>query len=109
MLAVAIALRLLVPVGWMPAPGGGLMICDGVAPAIHAAHRGGHDQPAGHQQEHPCAFAALSLAMAPPATVPTVLAPATLTTGGRLAPLSVSVGRGLAAPPPPATGPPAFA
>jgi len=121
--ACALALRLAVPAGWMPvAQADGsvrLALCPGAAPieresTTHAAHGHGHEQaPASHDHDRgdhapPCAFSGLAFAAAVPE-----LAPAP-----RLLPIItpppaqhalVSIGRGLAAPPPPQTGPPVFA
>ena len=69
-----------------------------------------HNAPAkGQAGDHPCAFAGLGIADAPPpllaVAAPAFTAPAVPTPDRvRLVP-----GRGLAAPPPPATGPPALA
>jgi len=115
LIACALIVRGVMPVGWMPVMGTtGVVIvpCDGSGPAMAMPMR--HD--ARHQDggrgdtlgEHPCAFAAVGQVAsltAPPAgeILPvTDLAEAT----GRLL---VLVGQGLAAPPPPATGPPASA
>jgi hypothetical protein len=124
--ACAMVARALVPAGWMPSAGGGLMLCDGVAPVTAAPaammaqpgmttqpgmHHGGHDAPVpGHPQpgDHPCAFAGPVAAVeAPQPGVP--LPPAALRPAMPPSRLAVSVGHGLAAPPPPPTGPPAFA
>lgn len=125
MLAAAIFMRLFVPAGWMPvadASGLHFELCRGQlarqqpAPvAEHHMHHAGHQTDAGkgtpEQEKHadqPCAFAGLGMALLdvpdPSSTallsfpVPT---PAT--------PPAIIPRRGLAAPPPPATGPPSFA
>jgi len=120
-LAVAMLARALVPAGWMPAIQGDrvrLILCDGTATAAIApvgamagmAHHG-RDAPAHHpggMPDHPCAFAGAVAALASPlAASPPILRPAAAVAlpERRL----VSIGRGLAAPPPPPTGPPAFA
>ena len=106
MLALAIALRLLVPQGWMPAPAGGLMICSGqMASSDHRTH----DVPAKPTEDRSCAFAALGLAAAPPAASADPVAPPAIAAEEPTLTEVVAIGRGLAAPPPPATGPPAFA
>ncbi len=122
-LACALALRLLIPAGWMPvadAQGLHLVLCSGSGPlelpvAPHAmagmAHHHGHGQHDHHHQgmpDHPCAFAGLGLALTDP--VLPAIAPVQLVVETLLAPLptAVSIGRGLAAPPPPPTGPPAL-
>ncbi|MBW4331653.1 hypothetical protein KY084_12310 [Stakelama sp. CBK3Z-3] len=112
---VALFLRVLVPSGWMPtvhADGVYLTLCDGTADTRtmesmdHGRHGKGH-HPSGHS--HPCPFAALGLAIDTPAEPP---AP---TIAAR--PLDIAERRdvafdrghaGLAAPPPPQTGPPAL-
>ncbi len=125
-IACALLLRLLVPAGWMPvsdAQGVHLTPCSGSGPMTMAMGpmkpmaRGQtvagmtHPMP-GDQQgvpEHPCAFANLGLALAEPEMPVMMLpiAPAALVPAGLA--MLVSIGRGLAAPPPPPTGPPAIA
>jgi hypothetical protein len=118
--ACAMLARALVPSGWMPvATAQGLRIvpCSGTGPMIARpspmAHAmpGMHHEDAGHGTtavDHPCAFAGVTpgvdspaLAIAPPPAFTRAVPSPTRTL--------VSVGRGLAAPPPPQTGPPAFA
>lgn len=115
-LGVALLLRVLIPTGWMPSHGADgvtrITLCTGMgavdawvdaAGTVHdkkPVDKGGADQP--------CAFAGLAmLADVPDAAVepPPVeyAAPS-----DSAFPTSVAVGRGLAAPPPPSTGPPAF-
>ena len=123
MLACALLLRLLVPAGWMPvrdATGLHLTICTGtgpmampMAPGTTAGPMAGmaHHMP-GDQQgipEHPCAFAHHGLAVAAPRLPALVrpLAPVALLPAGLAT--RVAIGRGLAAPPPPPTGPPSLA
>jgi hypothetical protein len=116
--ACALLLRLAVPEGWMPvqsASGWRLTICSGMGPIDtmpgmtmdHGAHKapaGGHD----NAGSHVCPFAGPGLAttsplMAPLPVIPPIFAATPL-------PLHdvVAIGRGLAAPPPPQTGPPAI-
>ncbi|PSJ39383.1 hypothetical protein [Allosphingosinicella deserti] len=114
-------LRLLVPVGWMPVFEGGqirLALCAGWAPgpvaspSAHAGHSAHHDEsPApshdtGNQgHDAPCTFASASLpwlGIDAIALEPVINANAA---AGVLALVSAP-GRGLAAPPPPSTGPP---
>jgi hypothetical protein len=117
LLACALALRLLIPAGWMPvadAQGLHLVLCSGSGPlempsahAMHGMkgmdHRHHHDH---SMPDHPCAFAGLGVAMAEP-FLPLLALPAQVATVGLdHAGATVSIGRGLAAPPPPATGPP---
>lgn len=124
LLAVALAVKLLVPVGWMPALNGHrltLEMCGGygpVSPPMAMAMKDAADAMKGAHSDHrkhdkagadqPCGFAALSFALAGPAApaldrLPVLREPITLPV------LTVGVGRGLAAPPPPATGPPGLA
>lgn len=119
-LACAMLLRLLVPAGWMPvadANGVHLTPCSGTGPMTMPMASGqtmagtAHHMPSDQQgaPEHPCAFGHLSLAIAEPEWPALILpiTPATLVPAGLAA--LVSIGRGLAAPPPPPTGPPAIA
>lgn len=114
LLAVVLAGRLMVPTGWMPVASEGgiaIVLCsgDGPAPAWLDAsgklHKGKPDS-SGHKAAESCPFAALAspvdLARGPALDVP--LPPVVATHGGK--PSAVSIGHGLAAPPPPATGPP---
>jgi len=108
--------------GWMPgttASGGfAIVACDGMQPddampmakGMAMPHGTSHHMPDKKpSSSHPCAFAGIGLASAPP---PPVAIGVPLSPYTQIAPLAVAViapGRGLAAPPPPATGPPAFA
>ena len=107
LLILALALRLLAPEGWMPAADGGLMLCPGAsAPMAMGGHYGSRDHPA-QAADHPCAFGQVATAAPPPAPVawfPPPPGPITAI----IQRVAVTIGRGLAAPPPPATGPPAF-
>ncbi|MBN8806673.1 MAG: hypothetical protein J0I47_00325 [Sphingomonas sp.] len=124
LLIAALSVRALTPQGYMTmaAANGGiaLMPCDGAMPAPTtsgqpmampmAGHHDGnhHKQDHGSRADHPCAFAGIAaLDMAPPLAIAIPLrrdtAPALAAT------LAMLPGRGLAAPPPPATGPPALA
>lgn len=138
LLASALLLRILVPAGWMPASDGRFAIvpCSGSgelgapepSPAAHAGHHGygthdahashashaGQDKPGHHQHQqgqadHPCTFAGLGFAFAEPVLPAPPPPPALLMAARPLPALAVSVGRGLAAPPPPSTGPPLLA
>ncbi len=119
-----LATRGLTPDGWMPVAkaSGGIefVLCDGMGPAEPApaasmpmpmAHgKMHHEAPAkGQAADHPCAFAGIGLADATP-PLPAIVAPLRPTRAAPLVDRAVSApGRGLAAPPPPATGPPALA
>jgi hypothetical protein len=113
-LALALALKLLVPQGWMPGPGG-LVLCPdalplAAGPVVHAGmHDDGHKAPRHALPDHPCAFAGLGLAATPVPSAVAVVAPVARERPPVPIVHQVAVGRGLAAPPPPATGPPVFA
>lgn len=114
LLALALLVRLVIPAGWMPVAGNGyaITLCTGAGmvsawvDADGIVHK--DDKGPAQQGDHPCTFAGLS---------------ADLLAGGALSALghfvafsgvivakpfeTVAIGRGLAAPPPPPTGPPA--
>ncbi|MEN2787090.1 hypothetical protein ABC969_11750 [Sphingomonas qilianensis] len=128
--------RAAVPAGWMPmatadgivlAPCSGMgiaalpaaqmpaamamptMAADMAMPGVaaHVAHQADnqdkrHPDPAG---DHPCAGAGVSVALAAP-LIDLLAAPVLLPAAAPVARLTPAIGRGLAAPPPPATGPP---
>ncbi len=107
---LAVCLRILAPAGYMTTPDQpfALVICTGegaLKVKSDPSHQD-HNAPQGHA---PCAFAGLGVATAPPepsavlAHVPFVRA-----TAPAARPASMRPGQGLAAPPPPATGPPAL-
>jgi hypothetical protein len=113
---MALAMRVLVPSGWMPTTerGFALTICTGVdTQTIWMDSKGKlhkEDPTKGDAVEHsPCAFAG-----APPALAANAdMAVAAIAPQPRIVPSfvwqDVTVGHGLAAPPPPAIGPPSFA
>lgn len=127
LLGCALLLRAMIPAGWMPAGGFGIDVCvDGtqdsesarftaeaqrlfrqaLAGTVPAHDRSDGKDGAGKSQ--PCAFAGLALPwigaeaprLIPPRPAPEIAPPGLA---------AVAVGRGLAAPPPPSTGPPAHA
>ena len=119
LVACALALRILIPPGWMPARTGDgwtITICTGTGPMRIAMPAGivkstsdAHEAPAKHGPaagDHPCAFAGATPLFHTPAAAP----PPVPMIGPAADPLiraaAVAIGRGLAAPPPPATGPP---
>ena len=130
LVVMALAIRALVPAGWMVMPDAGgvrLMPCSGsgpveLAPAPGHATRiaagmagmagmGHHDDgetPPAHA-DHPCAFAGIGLASDLPAIALTEPPAAAVDRDRPGIALAVAIGHGLAAPPPPQTGPPAFA
>ena len=120
-LLLCVALRGFIPAGWMPAfdqQGISLIPCSGLTPPqpepaaheMHAMHHGDaarqHDGKSKHDTaSQPCAFAAFAVdlsredfgtAFEPLAPAEPIFLPL----------VAVQVGRGLAAPPPPQTGPP---
>lgn len=114
LIALALLLRVLVPAGFMPAAGKGFAItlCTelGMTPAWvdedGKVHKGktGPDGTA----DHPCVFAGFGAALDTPGIAAVVAAPAIAIAATLIAfAETVAIGRGLAAPPPPATGPPA--
>lgn len=120
--ACAMLVRVLIPTGWMPiadAQGFHIVLCSGAGPMTPAANvsldhamAGMHHDPSPehHSQgpEHPCAFAGVTAAIEAPtlaAPLPPVRTRATPAPTRAL----ITVGHGLAAPPPPQTGPPTFA
>jgi hypothetical protein len=128
----ALAMRVLIPVGWMPVfsdNGVSIIWCSGVvddaAGEAAQSHHSGHAAAAAHEASHNhtdpgnkpadhsgkstgvCTFATTAMAFADiPASLP--LSAAIYETIDWLFPIIVAIGRGLAAPPPPQTGPPAL-
>jgi hypothetical protein len=126
MLALALLVRLLVPTGWMPevdAQGIRLTWCGSAGPPppafvaamteaaerLHGGHHGpdhggdaDHKKPGGDQ---PCAYAGLAFAALDQAMA-ALEAPFDAPSSAVPPAMVAAVGRGLAAPPPPSTGPP---
>jgi hypothetical protein len=110
--------RGLMPEGWMPVASAAgrvqFVLCPGAEPVhvmvMTADGKMHHKAPGkGQAGSHPCAFAGVGTADAPP-PVPPIVAPARLDDASpSLARIGTVPGRGLAAPPPPATGPPILA
>lgn len=113
LVALALAVRVLVPAGWMPSFDAGrptIMLCTGAGMAeawvdadgkIHKTSPDKNGKSSGF-----CAFSTLGLgfgALALGFFIAAVFNPARVTPFARQ---QISVGRGLAAPPPPARGPP---
>jgi hypothetical protein len=112
LVAFALAMRLLVPIGWMPsADGRSITLCTGMGmveawvDAKGDLHEKAPLKPV--KAGEPCTFAALAAALVVPDAMPTLAVPEAVATPALLPALAVAVGRGLAAPPPPPTGPPA--
>jgi hypothetical protein len=118
-LACALGLRMLVPQGWMPVSdthGFRITMCTGTGPMDMTVTMPGmtmHDGKAGHDQQpmqdHPCTFAHLGLALAEPGLPALILPPISRAEAVAAKAFAVAIGHGLAAPPPPSTGPPALA
>jgi hypothetical protein len=110
----ALLMQVLIPQGFMPSSDParpGLVICTGHGPLDLADAASKHGAPAkapGRMMDGPCGFAGHGAASAPPITPS--LAMAMVFVARPLAvrlPSSLAPGLGLAAPPPPALGPPA--
>jgi len=118
LLVAALLARSVAPEGWMPvvnAAGGiEITVCNGTGPddtmVLSPDGKLHHKAPGKSQSgDHVCAFAGLGVADAPPTLVALaapILAP---DAAPALDPIDAIPGRGLAAPPPPATGPPSLA
>lgn len=114
LLFCALLVRAMVPAGWMPvASGNGYSIefCTGkgaVSMWVDGAGKVHKQKPASREgADQPCAFSGLAHAVAlPEVTTPPVPLIAIVAMLGALPIAAVAVGRGLAAPPPPPTGPP---
>ncbi|KQX20892.1 MULTISPECIES: hypothetical protein [unclassified Sphingomonas] len=108
----ALFMRLLVPAGWMPASERGLAItlCTGTG-AQQAwvdgqgkIHKG---KPGEGRADHPCVFAGFAALLDLPSAIDLPAGPQPFATALPVfAGTAVAIGRGLAAPPPPSTGPP---
>jgi hypothetical protein len=108
--AFALALQVFVPSGFMVSSQNGrgvIVICTGHGPLTVASDDGKAPAPSKKTTNAPCAFAGHAAAFTAPLAVP-LAGPAFIvpqdTGPRRLA--SLAPGRGLAAPPPPARGPP---
>lgn len=124
---MALAVRAVVPAGWMTMPSADgwlrLTICTGTGPieatpamahAMRAMSGMGpgkmhHGDDAPTHPDHPCAFTGGVLAADLPVLIAPPLPPRAATAIAIAGTRDIAVGRGLAAPPPPQTGPPAFA
>ena len=111
LVALALAVRAIVPAGYMPVSGPGgiaISVCSGNGQAawVDASGKIRHDTaPGGHDVQCPYAAASLALFVPVPSAVatPEPVAPPV----PALDVILPGIGTGLAAPPPPATGPPA--
>ncbi len=115
LIVLALALRMVIPSGFMPSSerGFALTICTGMDTQTVWMDKSGkllkEDPSKGKSVEHqPCAFAGATTASDLPADDFTIALAPVAATDPVFAPRDVSVGHGLAAPPPPAIGPPSF-
>ena len=117
LLVAALLARTVAPEGWMPvvnAAGGiEITVCNGTGPddvmVLSPDGKLHHKAPGNNQPgDHACAFSGLGVADAP--SMPVALAAPVVApeAAPALDPIDVVPGRGLAAPPPPATGPPSL-
>lgn len=114
LVALALFARLLVPAGFMPSADGrpGLVICTGqgamtMPMAAIPDDRRAPRNDSGHQDDHVCPFAAMAMAAATLSPAASVMMPFRLFDVAHDAdPVAPRPGLGLAAPPPPKTGPP---
>ncbi len=113
LLFAALAVRAIIPAGWMPSSerAFAITVCTGIDTKTIWLDRQGkthkqdpaHDKGANHA---PCAFAGMAMASDVPVPVAFELLAPSVTVIPRLTSANVTVGQGLAAPPPPSTGPP---
>jgi hypothetical protein len=105
---LALAWSLLAPAGFMPTLGAGhgltITICTGHGP-LRYDPPGDHKAPPAKSKASACPFAANITPPPPPAAI-AWSGPVAHDTANLTAAVSQAPGRGLAAPPPPATGPP---
>jgi len=118
LLVAALLARSVAPEGWMPvvnAAGGiEITVCNGTGPddamVLSPDGKLHHKVPGKNQSgDHVCAFSGLGIADAPPTLVALVAPTFASEAAPTLDPIDAIPGRGLAAPPPPATGPPSLA
>jgi hypothetical protein len=110
LLAAALFLRALVPVGWMPAANAGVFAiqpCPAAEPAQAVAHH--HHGSSHSSHDGDCAFAPLHAGFAPADAAPILTVAAAIAEPPLAHPAVASFPTGPPAPPPPATGPPAIA
>jgi hypothetical protein len=111
LIVLSLAARLLVPVGWMPGTGQSMfMLCTGQgAVAAWIDDKGELHKSTPPEQRKSgikCVFAGLGSGLNPDIGPSLGLTPVTSATILQLSGTSSTIGQGLAAPPPPSTGPP---
>jgi hypothetical protein len=113
LVTLALLVRIAIPQGWMPDASDGavrISLCSGEGAVAAWIGKDGKihkvDPAKGDHKDAPCAFT--GLAMAGDAAQQTVAAITPIASDGlqRPFPAAIRVGQGLAAPPPPKTGPP---
>ena len=115
LILLALALRVIIPSGFMPSSerGFALTICTGMDTQTVWMDKSGklhkEDPSKGKSVEHqPCAFAGAAIAADFPANALQIAIPPVALVAPVFAKREVSIGSGLAAPPPPAIGPPSY-
>lgn len=113
LVVLALAVRLAVPTGWMPGEKSfQLTLCTGVdTQTVWMDSKGKLHKQKPHsgedQKQKPCAFGGALAFAVPAGFVPESMAMPPVSIAPAFT-VAVSIGQGLAAPPPPATGPPLF-
>ena len=114
-IVLALAIRVIIPSGYMPSSerGFALIICAGMDTKTVWMDKSGklhkEDPSKGKSVEHqPCAFAGAAITPDFPATALQIAMPHVALATPAFAKREVSIGSGLAAPPPPAIGPPSY-
>ena len=111
LIVLALAVRAAVPAGWMPDKQSfQLTLCTGIdTQTVWMDSKGKLHKQKPHsgdeQKQQPCAFGALA-AMSGPAAFGQTSEPIAPVSSERILASSTTIGQGLAAPPPPQTGPP---
>lgn len=106
--------RAIVPLGWMPSAEAGhwVSLCSGSGETMAWVDSAGKihkdKAPAKPISHAPCAFAGLGLGFTAPVTILPVAPLASIAVSPVLWALYLAIGQGLAAPPPPKTGPPSL-
>lgn len=114
--ALTLAIRVIVPSGFMPTTDADGMIrismCSGMGPQTAWLDKSGHihkEAPAHSQHDQqPCGFSVLGLGLDVQATNAAPIQHIAVSEFRPLATQILSIGQGLAAPPPPSTGPPSL-
>jgi len=114
LLAVVLLARVLIPAGWMPSSDQGrwISICSGDGKSMAFVDPHGNSKPSApahgdHTMQH-CVFAGASVTDDLPSLGSALLVPFATVSAPVWPFVQVAIGHGLAAPPPPKTGPPAL-